>query len=79
MKARGVSFALKKAFEAEIDRMEKNGILKSIPHSEWASPVVIVPKPDGNGTIRIFGDHKRTVNPVIKNDTYPQPTPEQLF
>ena len=68
---------MKEAVEAEIDRMEKDGILKSVPYSEWASPIVIVPKPDG--TIRICADYKRTVNPVIKNDTYPQPTPEELF
>ena len=57
--------------------MEKVGTLKSVPYSEWASPIVIVPKP--NGTIRIRADYQRTVNPVIKNDTYPQPTPEELF
>ena len=77
MKTRGVPFAMKEAVEAEIDRMEKDGILKSVPYSEWASPIVIVPKPDG--TIRICADYKRTVNPVIKNDTYPQPTPKELF
>ena len=63
--------------EAEIDRMENEGILRSITHSEWASPIVIVPKPDGR--IRICGDYKRTVNPVITNDIYPQPTPDELF
>ena len=77
MKARGAPFAMKETVEAEIDRMEKDGILKSVPYSEWASPIVIVPEPDG--TIRICADYKRTVNPVIKNDTYPQPTPEELF
>ena len=55
--------------------MEKDGILKSVSFSDWASPIVIIPKPN----IRICGDYKRTINPVIKNDTYPQPTPEELF
>ena len=64
MKARGVP-------------MEKDGILRSVPYSEWASPIVTVPKPDGS--IRICANYKRTVNPVIKNDLYPQPTPEELF
>ena len=50
--------------------MEIDSILKSVPYSEWANPIVIVPKPDG--TIRICADYKRTVNPVTKNDTYPQ-------
>ena len=55
----------------------KRRYITSITHSEWASPIVIVPKPDGR--IRICGDYKRTVNPVITNDIYPQPTPDELF
>ena len=80
VKARTVHFAMKDVVEAEIDKMEKEGILKSVSFSDWASPIVIVPKPDGN--IRICGDinlWQWTINPVIKNDTYPQPTPEELF
>ena len=34
MKARGAPFAMKEAVEVEIDRMEKDGILKSVPYSE---------------------------------------------
>ena len=76
-KARNVPFALQEAVEAELDRMEKDGMIRSVTHSEWASPIVIVPKPDGR--IRLCGDYKRTVNPVITNDIYPQPTPDELF
>ena len=36
MKTRGVPFAMKEAVQAEIGRMEKDGILKSVPYSEWA-------------------------------------------
>ena len=77
VKARTVPFAMKDVVEAEIDKMEKDGILKSVSFSDRATPIVIVPKPDGN--IRICGYYKRTINPVIKDDTYPQPTPEELF
>ena len=48
-----------------------------MPFFEWASPIVIVPKSDGR--LRICGDYKRTVNPCLDNDTFPQPTPEELF
>ena len=68
---------MKKAVEAEIDRTGKDGILRSVPYSEWASPIIIVPKQDG--TITICADYKLTVNPAIKKDTYPQTTPEELF
>ena len=43
MKAREVLFAMKEVVKVEIDRMEKDGILKSVPYSEWASPIFIVP------------------------------------
>ena len=42
-----------------------------------ASLIVIVPELDG--TIWICADYKCTVNPYIKNYTYLQPTPEELF
>ena len=77
MEARGIPFAMKEAGEAEIDQMTKHSILKSVPYSKWASPIIIVWKSDG--IVRICADYKCTVNLVIKNDTYPQPTPEQLF
>ena len=47
MKARTVPFAMKTAVELKIERMENERISKSVPFSEWASPIVIVPKSDG--------------------------------
>ena len=38
---------------------------------------VIVLKADGN--VRICGDYKTTINPVIENDTYPVPTVDEVF
>ena len=55
----------------------KDGKLKLVLYSKWDSPIVIVSKPAG--TIRMCAEYKCTVNLVIKNDTYPQPTPEELF
>ena len=57
--------------------MENEGILKYGTFSEWASPIVIVPRSDGR--LFICGDYKRTVNACLDNDTFPQPTPEELF
>ena len=45
--------------------------------SEWAAPIVAVPKLDGR--IRICGDHKVTVNPHIEPDRHPLPKPDDLF
>ena len=77
MKARTVPFAMKAAVELEIERMENEGILKSVPFSKWARRIAIVPKSDDR--LRICGDYKQTVNPCLHDDIFPQPTPEELF
>ena len=43
--------------------------------SDWATPIVPVPKKDG--TFRIFGDYKVIVNPAM--DQYPLPELEDIF
>ena len=45
--------------------------------SEWAAPIVVVQKKDGG--VRICGDLKVTINPVICPQVYPLPTPEEMF
>ena len=63
--------------EQELYRLEREGVLKRVNHSQWAAPIVTVPKKDG--TVRICGDYKVTVNPVLDVDQYPLPRPEDLF
>ncbi len=76
-KARPVPYALRGAVEEELDRLESTGVLEKVDHSDWAAPIVAVPKRDGN--VRICGDYKVTVNPVLEIDQYPLPKPEDLF
>jgi len=76
-KPRSVPFALKDAISKELDRLEKAGTLQKVSHSDWAAPIVPVPK--GDGTIRICGDYKVTVNPYLDIDRYPLPKPNDLF
>ena len=49
--------------------------MKFYEYSEWATPIVVVPKPFK--AIRICGD--LTVNPQLKINQYPIPRPEELF
>ena len=75
-KARPVPYALKTKVEENLDKAEREGILKKVTKSKWASPTV-APKADGN--IRVCGDYKVTVNQSVKEDPYQLPNPENLF
>ena len=68
--------ALRNAIEDKLDRLEHEGILEKVTHSEWATPIVAVPKPDGK--VRLCGDFKVTVNQAMKVDQYPIPTAKNL-
>lgn len=59
-KHRTVPHALKARVEEEIIKLEKAGIIEPVAHSEWAAPVVPLVKQDGS--IRLCGDYKLTVN-----------------
>ena len=77
IKARSVPYALKTNVELELERLEREGIISPAEFSEWAAPIVPVAKP--NGTVRICGDYKLTVNQVSKLDNYPIPKTEDLL
>ena len=64
-----VPFAIKESVGREIDRLVENGTLYPVEHSEWAAPIVSVPKK--NRTILICGDFKVTVNPYLDVDQHP--------
>ena len=57
--SRSVPFAMKAKVEEEIERLENQGIITPTNWSEWATPVVAIPKADG--TVRLCGDYKVTV------------------
>ena len=64
-KPRPVPFALREKVKKEIDRLIGKGVLQAVENSEWATPIVPVPK--SNGQIRLCGDYKVILNP----STYP--------
>jgi len=76
-KARAVPYALKDAIEHDLDRMERLGIVEQVNYSDWATPLVPVKKSDGS--VRLCGDYRITINPELQVDQYPMPTPEDLF
>ncbi|XP_077498609.1 uncharacterized protein LOC144109684 [Amblyomma americanum] len=68
----------RKAVEKELSDLEKKGVIERVTQSEWATPLVVVPKKEGD-KLRLCGDFKITPNPVLKTDHYPLPLPEDLF
>ena len=76
-KARVVPYALRRKVEAELERLEKEEIIAPVQFSDWATPIVPVLKDDG--TVRICGDYRLTVNSALKTEVYPLPRIEDLF
>ena len=71
-------YAIKELVEKELRDMVKDGILVPVKHSEWASPIVIVPRKSGK-SIRICVDFKNTLNPNVMTEHYPIPLMEDTF
>ena len=76
-KSRTVAYALREKVNDDLRRQVQEGLLESVEWSKYASPIVIVDKPDG--AIRICGDYKSTVNPQLDAKQYPLPTEEECF
>ena len=76
-KPRAVPYALKEKIGKELDRLLKHGVIEKINFSEWGAPIVPVMKKDGS--VRICGDYKMTVNQASKAESYPLPKIDDLL
>ena len=70
-------FGLRGRVEQELDRLERMGVIEAVTFSEWAAPIVPIVKQDGS--IRICGDYKLTVNRVADLESYPLPRIDDLL
>ena len=77
--ARELPIHLKTKVIAKLNSMIDQGILERVPPggSRWASPIVVVRKPDGD--VRICSDYKVGVNDKLCSDSYPLPRIETAF
>ena len=76
-KSRPVPSAIRDPLGKELDWLEQQGILKKVNSSDWAAPVVAVPKQDGR--FKICGVYNVTINQVLSVEQYPLPKPYELF
>ncbi|KYO22705.1 hypothetical protein Y1Q_0003209 [Alligator mississippiensis] len=77
IKTWNVSFALQPKIDTDLDQLIMQGVFEPVIHTSWATPVVPVLKP--NGSVRICGDYKFTVNKALKQDLHPVPAINQLL
>ena len=70
-KARLVPYILKEKIEKSLEKHVVEGALTPVQFSKWATPIVPIVREDGS--VRICGDYKMTVNKVSKLDNYPIP------
>ena len=52
-------------------------VVKQVPYSEWAVPIVTPVKKDG--TVRVCGDFRVTVNSQLDVEAYPLPRIDKIF
>ncbi len=65
----------KNVVQEELKAMLNLGVIEE-SHSDWASPIVLVPKTDGS--VRFCVDYRK-VNAVSKFDAYPMPRVDELL
>ena len=75
-KSRPVPYSLISHVEKEYDKLVKADIFYPVTCSQWASPVVHVPK--AQGAVRVCGDYK-CVNKSIMDDGYKLPNIQDMF
>ena len=74
--ARRIPIPLLPKVEAELQRMEKDGVIERITEpTDWCAPIVPVMKP--NGKVRLCTDFKR-LNAAVKRERYILPTLDDI-
>ncbi|KAG7304583.1 hypothetical protein JYU34_011548 [Plutella xylostella] len=76
-KSRALPLALREPVENELKRLQDEGIIYKVDGSDYGTPIVPIIKPDGS--IRLCGDYKVTVNKLLKDYHFPLPKIEELF
>lgn len=76
LKARQPPLSMKMGIEAELDRLQREGIVEQVRFSKWATPIVPILKADGS--IRVCGDYKSTLNKVAPVENHPIPLIEDM-
>ena len=74
---RRVPFGIKDKVDAAIDSLIARKVIEQIADTEWGTPVVPIVKKDGS--IRLCGDYKVTINKAIRPHPHPVPVISHLI
>ena len=66
-----MAYSLLEKVNADLEQVQCEGVIELVEFLEWAAPIVSIVK--ANGSLRICGDYKVTVNFASKLDKYPLP------
>lgn len=75
---RRIPAPLEKAVDAKIEELLSKDIIEKVDSSNWISPLVVVPKPDKPGEIRVCVDMKRA-NEAVARENHPLPIMEDFL
>ena len=73
-----IPYALREAVDKETDSFIEQGIVERVEQSDWATNLVVVVKPDGK-SVRLCGNYKNTINPVMKVPELPIPRIQDIY
>lgn len=74
---RPVAYAMQHLVEEELQRLQNIGVITPITCSDWAAPIVVTRK--ANGEIRICADYSTGLNKALESHQYPLPLPQDIF
>ncbi|CAH8608874.1 unnamed protein product [Dicrocoelium dendriticum] len=77
IKACTLPYAMRPKVEEELKRLQTQDIITPVHFSDWGTPIVPVTKPDGS--VRICGDYKITINQASMLVRYPLPRIDDLY
>ncbi|XP_060539046.1 uncharacterized protein K02A2.6-like [Pantherophis guttatus] len=75
IKPRRVPFVLRPKIDEQLDKLVVQG--EPIDHARWETPIVTPIKPDGS--VRLCGDYKSTLNKALQQSAYPVPVVQHLL
>lgn len=77
IKPRPIPYAFKDKVNAELKKLEADGVITKTENSNWGTPLVPVLRE--NGSLRLCANYKITINKYLKDVNHPLPRIDDIF